>query len=107
MGRTVNEKSPLYMTMVFKDEIGDPLIPTTVEWRLDDHKGTEIVAWTIMPGPAASMSVIIPGSNNLIQDEASVKESRTFGIRVNDSLASEAHGELKYDVLNLIGPSGT
>lgn len=106
MARTVNEKSPLYMSITLKDENGDPLTPSTVEWRLDDNDGVELVAWTVITGPAASMTVVIPGSNNLIQDETNVRETQAFGIRVNDSLASEAHGEYKYHVINLIGPSG-
>lgn len=107
MGRKVNEKSPLYMTILLKDEVGDPLTPSTVEWRLDDHDCVEIVAWTMIPAPTATLTVVIPGDKNLIQDETHVKERRIFGVRVNNALASEAHGEFIYNVLNLVGPSGT
>lgn len=105
--RTVNEKSPLYMTVGFQDENGDPLIPTTAEWRLDDREtDAEIVGWTNMPTPAASMSVLIPAANHTIVDEEKVREKRTFGIRSNGGLAAEAHQEYHYHVLNLYAPSG-
>ncbi len=109
MTQTVNEKSPLYMKMEFTDENGDDLIPTTVEWRLDDMEEdppTEIVAWTNIPSPAATVNVTIPGSNNLIADNTKSREEQMFGIRVDDSLASEGHQEFQYYVLNLTGPSG-
>ncbi|KKN66754.1 hypothetical protein LCGC14_0468650 [marine sediment metagenome] len=103
----VNEKSPLRMTMVFTDFDGDPLIPTTVEWRLDDKTNdAEVVGWTVLPSPAATMVVVIPGDNNTIEDDANVKELQIFGVRVDEGLAGEAHTEFAYDVLNLSGPTG-
>ncbi len=107
MASTVKEKSPLHMTIVHKDENGDPLVPTKFEWRLDDvDNDTEIVGWTNVGSPTATMQVVIPGSNHIIGLETNVKESRMFGVRINDTLTSEAHSQFKYDVLNLIGPSG-
>ena len=95
------------MTINFKDENGDPLAPTTAEWRLDDSEmETAIVAWTNMPTPAASMSVIIPGTNNVIVDDTSIREERVFSIRANSGLPAEAHQEFMYHVLNLYAPSG-
>ena len=104
---SVNEKSPLFMTMVFKDELGAALVPTTVEWRLDDKtNGTEVVAWTSIASPASTMTFTIPPDNNAIEDETNVSETQIFGIRVDDGLASEAHEEFEYSVLNLTGPTG-
>ncbi len=105
MGNTVKERSPLFMTLVFKDENGAPLVPTTVEWRLDDRESdTEIIPWTILASPAATMAVTIPGINNTIVTETNIRERRTFGIRLNDGLPAEAHDQLHYHVLNLFGP---
>ncbi len=105
MTLAVNEKSPLFMTMVFKDELDAPLVPTTVDWRLDDKtNGTEVVPWTSLPSPASTMTFTIPGDNNTIEDETHVKELQVFGIRVDDGLPGEAHSELIYNVVNLIGP---
>ena len=107
--RTVNEKSPMFMTLVFTDEAGDPLVPTTAEWRLDNKETdpvTEIVAWTTMPAPASTMTVTISGANNAINDETKVREERAFGVRVDDGLAGEAHSEFQYHIINLTGPSG-
>ncbi len=109
MATTVKEKSPLFMTMVFKDELGVLLVPTTVEWRLDDKEtepAVEIVPWTAIPAPTSTMTLTIPGSDNFINDETKVKEARMFGIRVDDGLIGEAHDEFPYDVINVTGPTG-
>ncbi len=103
----VNEKSPLRMTMVFTDFDGDPLVPTTVEWRLDDKTNdAQVVPWTVLASPADTMTVVIPADNNIIADEVNVKELQIFGVRVDDGLAGEAHTEYAYNVLNLSGPTG-
>lgn len=108
MSRTVNEKSPLYMTLTFTDENEDPLIPSTVEWRLDDtEQGTEVVAWTAVPSPASTMNMVVPAEHNLIVDEDKIREARMYGIRVNFGLQSEAHAQYKYHVLNMRGALGT
>ncbi len=106
MANTVNEQSPLRVTVSFKDEDGAPLIPATVDWRLDDMEiNAEVVPWTSLPSPAASMNVTIPASNNLIVDQTSVREERMFGVRADDGLGSEAHAQFQYHVLNLTGPT--
>ncbi len=103
---TVNEKSPIRMTMVFTDFDGSPLIPNTVEWRLDDlTNGAEVVAWTALGGPASTMTVTVPGDNNIIDDETHVKEVHLFGVRVDDGLPGEGHSEFSYNVANLSGPT--
>ncbi len=107
MTNTVNEKSPLYITVIFKNEDGDSLVPTTVDWRLDDRESdSEIVDWTSLGTPAASMSLVLEASNNLIVSESSTRERRALGIRVDDGLSTEAHQEFQYYVQNLLGPTG-
>lgn len=103
----VNEKSPIFITMVFTDENGDPLIPQTVDYQIYDRTNdTEIVAWTALPGPASTMNFTIAGDRNTIEDESHVKEIQIFGIRVDEGLAGEGHSELIYNVLNLEAPMG-
>ncbi len=95
------------MTMVFRDFDEVLLVPTTVEWRLDDKtNGTEVVPWTSLPSPASTMTVTIPGSDNVIDNETHVVEVQLFGVRVDDGLAGEAHSEFEYAVANLSGPTG-
>ncbi len=104
---SVNEKSPIEMTVVFTDAAGDPLTPSTVDWRLDDKtNGTEIVGWTVLGGISSTMTVVVEGSNNVIAKEKNVKELQIFGIRVDDGLAGEGHAEIAYNILNLSGPTG-
>ena len=104
MARTVNEKSPLYMTIVFTDEVGDPLVPTKAEWRLDDHDNdSQVVDWTTLASPASTMNMIIEGTNHIIGDETNVKEKRVYGIRVNGGGQGEAYDEFHYNIVNLHG----
>lgn len=105
--KTVNEQSPLCITLTFTDENGDPLVPSTVEWRLDDMElDTEVVAWTNLITMASTMAMTIPADNNVIVDETKIREARMYGVRINNTMQSEAHAQFKYHVLNLIGPSG-
>lgn len=95
------------MTMVFKDEDDAPLIPSTVDWRLDDKTNNEeIQPWTSLPAPASTMTFSVAGDKNVINDETNVKEMHVFGIRVDEGLPGEAYSELLYNVVNLIGPVG-
>lgn len=95
------------MTMVFTDQVGDPLTPQSVDYRIDDKtNGTEIVGWTSLPGPASTMNFTIAGDRNTIEDDVHVKEIQIFGIRLDFGLAGEAHSQLEYNVLNLLGPTG-
>jgi len=103
----VNEKSPVFMTMAFTDEFDAPLVPATVEWRLDDKEDdTEIVPWTNIPTPTSTMNLTVPGSDNNIKDEKHVKETKMFGVRVDAGFAGEGHAEFHYNVVNLTGPTG-
>ncbi len=105
--QSVNEKSPLFMTLGFTDEVGDPLVPTKVEWRLDAKTvPAEIVDWTVLPSPASTMNLTIPGSDNVIVDETHISELMAFGVRVDESLIGEAHAEFPYRIINLTGPTG-
>ena len=105
MTNTVNEKSMLCITLSFKDCEGLPLVPATVEWRLDDTKNsTELVDWTALTGTMEStMKMVVPASNNTIVDETNNREPRILGIRINVGLDSEAHDQYKYHIINLTG----
>lgn len=95
------------MTIVFTDEDGDPLTPSTVDWRLDDKtKGVQVRDWTSLSSPAATMTMTIPGTDNTIDDETHVAEVMAFGIRVDATLPGEAHTEFQYNLINLTGPTG-
>jgi hypothetical protein len=101
---TVNEKSPIFVTFNFFDKDGAPLAPTTAHWRLDNvADGVEIVPWTSIGSPGVSETIIIPGTDNVINDETHHKEVKVIGIRVDEGLPGEAHSALRYNVQNLIG----
>lgn len=101
----INELSPAYMTANFMDENGDAVVPTTVDWRVDRKDGTEVVAWTAVGTPAASTTILIPGSNHTILDSTNPKEEFIFTVRVDDGLSTEGYEDMSYSVRNLRGVS--
>lgn len=93
--------------MIFTDENGDPIVPTTVDYQIFDRTNdTEVVPWTALPSPTSTMNFIVTGDRNAIEDESHVKEIQIFGIRVDNNLAGEGYSEIIYNVLNLEAPIG-
>lgn len=104
MARTVNEKSPLRLTIACTDYDGNPLAPSTLEWRLDSGEdGTQLVDWTNVPGPTETTNVILGATDHAIVDQTKVREARIFGVRVDNGLATEAHEQYQYHVINMLG----
>ena len=107
MSNVVNEKSPLFLTIVFKDENDAPVTPVSADWRLDDREDdTEIVGWTSLGATASTMSHVIEAQYNAISNETKTQERRTFTVRMDVGLSTEAHQWLHYEVLNGFGPTG-
>ena len=90
--------------MAFTDADGVPVVPTTVDYRLDDlTNDAEVVAWTPLAAPASSMNFTIPADDNVIGDDSHLSEVRQVVVRVDDGLASEGHEDKVYDLINLQG----
>ena len=104
--KTVNEQSPLFVTVVFTDKDGDPLVPASVDWRVDDiTNDAQVTDWASI-SPLATVEITIPGTSNIIDDDTNVREVQVITVRVDDGLAGEAHQKLNYKVMNLAGTSG-
>lgn len=105
---TINENSALFATITFTDENGDSIVPNTIDWRVEDltadrHNPIEIIAWTPVGVPAASVDVQIPSSSNATTDTDKNVSLRVIRVRMNDGLATEAHQQKYYRIKNLTG----
>lgn len=99
---TVREKSPFIIDMAFTDAAGDPVVPTTVDYRVDNMSaGIQAQDWTTAGTPAASMSFTIAGSLHLIADEDNISERFRVTVRIDNGLPSEAYRDMPYKVINL------
>jgi len=103
----VRERSPFYVTIDFFDEVGDPLVPSTVEWKLTNpDTGVVIKDWTSLLPPASTMNVALSAQYHEITNEALQVENRALIVRINNGMGSEAHQHFHYQVLNLSETSG-
>ena len=61
LSTTAFEGSTYIVTAAFTDEDGDPVVPQTVGWTLDDEDGNEINTGT--ETPAASVEIVLSGTD--------------------------------------------
>lgn len=102
--QVINEQSALFLTFTFTDENGDPIVPSTIEWRLDDiTNDTEVVGWTNIGSPATSVNVTISAQNNLISNQDNVYETRRVTVRIDEGQSTEGNQEKEYRIKNLHG----
>lgn len=106
---TVNENSALFLTFSFADENDVPIVPNSIDWRIDDvtdkHNPIEITAWTPVGVPATSVDIQVPASSNAISTANTNKvfELRVVRVRMDDGQSTEAHNQKFYRVKNLVG----
>jgi hypothetical protein len=99
---TVNELSAAFLTFTFKDEKDADVIPATIDWRVDDvDSGTEIIGWTVVAVPAASVEVQIAPADNAILDATKVYEPRRVTVRVDSTLSTQSFEDKTYNLRNL------
>ncbi len=101
----INELSSLFLTFTFTDEVGDPVIPTTIDWRVDivddPHVPVEVLDWAVVAGVASSVNVQVAGSNNSITDQDNTYERRLVTVRMDSTLSTQAFQQKHYRIKNL------
>ena len=98
----VNENTYLDVTFEPEDPDGNGYIPTTARYRLyDKTTGNEIIAWTAIATPAASMEVRIPATSNTINDTSKSFEVKVVTFEADFGTADANTEEFEYEVLNL------
>jgi len=101
---TAPEEGVYIVDADFKDEDGDPVVPTNVDWKLVDKQGATIASATGVTPVAASMSFLLSGDDLAIPDGVVGDVDRYF--RVTFDYVSGTFGavttssEVPFDIEN-------
>lgn len=64
---TIIEESACFVTVNFVDSNGNPFLPTTAQYRLDDvASGTQILDWTQISLTGTTVLIVVNGSENAL-----------------------------------------
>ncbi len=96
----VNEASTCWLTAAFTDKAGDPVQPTTVDYRIDSD-ATEILDWTPAT-PGTSVEIEITSAQNT-PIASSPMEPRTVTVRAGFGDSDYSYEDYRYYVKNLAG----
>ncbi len=106
----VNEHSTWFTTVSFTDENGDPVVPTSASYRVDDvGTGAQVRDDTDIPSPEAETEIMWAPSDTAILDESHPYETRrmtvswTYPTALSPSEEGEGHAEYLLNVVNLRG----
>ena len=92
------------MTVSFFDENGNPMTPTTVDYRIDCMTtGRAVQPWISAGAPASVMTIVVTASQNAIINEGDSYETKCVTVRANFSLPTEFTSQYLYQVENLPG----
>ena len=99
---TVNERSGgAKFTITPKDADGDPVVPTTARYRIDDVKSGTSVRESEALTPSSSMEIVLTKDDTVIVDEKEPYELRAITVTLDVGLDTERNEELYYRVRNL------
>ncbi len=102
----VNEGSALYLKLSFFDEDSLSVIPTTVEWRLDDitdpHTPVEVADWAALT-PATVINHQVTAAQNAMLSQDNNFESRLVTIKTDGGLSTQGLEYKSFLVKNLHG----
>ncbi len=106
----VNERSTWFTTVSFTDENGDPVVPESAQYRIDDCGTDEEVRGDTAIAPLGTSSSVMWGpADTSILDEARPYETRrltvswTYSTSASPSAQAEGHSEYLLNVINLKG----
>ena len=97
----VNEKSVCWVTAAFTDKAGDPVTPSTVQYRIDSD-GTQVKDWTSVT-PGSSVEIEIDSADNTLLSQSAVLEPRTVTVKTTFGVDDEHYDEHNYLIKNLSG----
>lgn len=102
-----NERTSVIVTVSFVDENGDPAVPTSATYRVDNEATkTNIVPQTAIGSLATSVDILITSDQNYIVRPRNKSEVRTVTVEFDYTGSLGAmHGTAKYQyrLMNLYG----
>jgi hypothetical protein len=98
----VNESSNAKFGITFKDENGDPAVPTAATWEIiDDASGQVMMAEVAISPLQAQVLITIPDTANDIIDDTRMEENRVVIVRATFVGGSKLNAQCEYSVKNL------
>jgi hypothetical protein len=77
-----NEKTTLLITVTFRDESRELIVPSTVEYRIDDiHSKTMIRNWTSLTPTDSTMDIEVTDEENALISSKRTYEDRMLTVR--------------------------
>lgn len=103
----VNERSTARLTVNFADEDGDPVIPTSAEYRVScPDNGTTVRDWEDAGTPAAEMEIELEPEDHEMLTTKSM-EGRVVDVRAPYGVDKQATARFSYSLRNLGIGSGS
>lgn len=98
----INDQSTSVLTASFFDEAGNPVTPTSGDYRIDDLASGSVIKGTTAISPTGvTHDITISSAENKIVNEALLSEIRLVTVTWNYS-GKKATGEYRYRIKNLI-----
>lgn len=99
--RKVNERSSMVVVARFRDRATNAdVMPTNIYYRLDDGECGEITGWTSFTPVAATATLTLTGTQNLIRNCTRALESKYLSFAADYGLATEYRETFRYEVRN-------
>ena len=78
--------SACYVNASFFDETGAAMVPEALSYRIDDlASGTQILDWTSIGTPAATVQVLITGAQNNLVSSLAIREEHQVLFQITDT----------------------
>jgi hypothetical protein len=89
----VPEQSVCFVTASYFDAILAPLVPSAVQYRVDDYcSGVNIIPWTAIATPAVSNQITIPSASNVFISFSRFSETHQILVQATDSEGNNLMG---------------
>lgn len=97
----VNERTTKYLELAFTDKNGDPVVPSTLNYRIDCLTSGEAVVDDTSVATAASVEIEITAAQNAMRNQGNATETRRITLKATYGGGGELNQQIDYQVVNL------
>ena len=100
------EESTCFVTVNFIDSDGNPFLPASAQYRLDDvPSGAQILGWTTLTNITASMTITVTAAQNAMINATRKKEVHQMLVQLTDGFGNVdiIFPPARWDVLRVAG----
>lgn len=99
----VNCNSTLKLLLTSLDFDGEPFIPTTMQYRIDDlESGQGVLQWTTIVAPEAYQEITITPQQNTMLFQYRDSELRQLTVAITDENGAQQISLFLFEVVNLL-----